>query len=139
MSRRKSREIALKVLYQVDLVGSNPEEAQGQLVDEARLTEKDARFTGELVAGTMAHQPEIDASITRYSPTWPLARMGTIERNLLRLAAFEILYGEDAHPVVVIDEAVELAKKYGDDHSKSFVNAILDKIREESEGQEGSD
>lgn len=133
MSRRKARDIALKVLFQVDLVKAEPDEAMEYLLQESGLAGKDAEFSKQLVEGALARMEEIDQWISRFSPEWPLNRMGTIDRNLLRLATFEILQGEETHPVIVIDEAVELAKKYGDDHSKSFINAILDRIREENQ------
>lgn len=101
------------------------------MLAERRLGGKDQDFCWYLVQGTLHHLSDIDLCISRYSKDWPIERMATVDRNILRLAAYEIMFSEDVHPVVAIDEAVELAKKYGDENSKSFVNAILDRIRDE--------
>ncbi len=92
-------------------------------------------YLRELVAGAAAHQDELDALIARYSEHWRLERMTVVDRNLLRLAAFELLYLPKIPPKVVINEAVELAKRYGSDDSGAFVNGILDQIRAAQERQ----
>ncbi len=133
MSRRKTRDAAFKVLFQVDLVNADADEAVQHLGEESGFAENQLEFLNQLVHGTLQHQAEIDQWITRFSPEWQLERMGAVDRNLLRMATYEIIYGQDVHPVVAINEAVELAKKYGDDNSKNFINAILDRIREENQ------
>ena len=87
------------------------------------------------MTGAAAHQDELDALIARYSEHWRLERMTVVDRNLLRLAAFELLYLPKIPPKVVINEAVELAKRYGSDYSGAFVNGILDQIRATHESQ----
>lgn len=133
MSRRKTRDAAFKVLFQVDLVNADVNEAIQILGEEFKLVDNQFEFLTQLVNGTLQHQTEIDEWITRFSPEWQLERMGAVDRNLLRMATYEIVYEQDVHPVVAINEAVELAKRYGDDNSKNFINAILDRIREENQ------
>lgn len=133
MSRRKARELAFKALFQVDLVKGDVNKALDDLLEEHYLSNKDSEFARSLALGTLEHLREIDQWISRFSPEWPLERMSTVDRNLLRMATYEMLYVDDVHPVIAIDEAVDMAKKYGDENSKNFVNAILDKIREENE------
>ncbi|MGE5398337.1 MAG: transcription antitermination factor NusB [Chitinophagales bacterium] len=131
MSRRRAREVAFKVLFQVDLVGSDIEDALEHLEVDSQLTGKEMNFARDLVFGTIDNMEAIDRQVANYSPDWPLDRMGTVDRTLLRMAAYEIIFGAEVHPVVAIDEAVELAKRFGDDNSKKFINAILDHIRED--------
>jgi N utilization substance protein B len=128
LSRRKAREIAFKVLFQVDQVNADPRAAFDYLVDQTPLEDNNQDFSWHLVEGCLQSLPEIDQKITRYSHEWALSRMLSVDRNIMRLACYEILYVPETHPVVVIDEAIEIAKRYGDESSGSFVNAILDKI-----------
>lgn len=128
MSRRKAREIALKVIFQVDQVNAEPRSAFQYLLEENALAEKDSEFAWTLVEGCLQHLEPIDHCIARYSTEWTVERMSSIDRNLMRVAAFEILYLEGAQPAVAIDEAIEISKKYGENNSAAFINAILDKI-----------
>ena len=86
-------------------------------------------YLRELVAGVASHQEELDALIVRFSEHWRLERMTVVDRNLLRLAAYELLYQAKVPPKVVINEAVEMAKRYGSEDSGAFINGILDQIR----------
>lgn len=131
MSRRKAREAAFKILFAVDLVQTDAEEALLELNQDLSVREESQEFISNLVLGTLGHLADIDQRITRFSPDWPLERMPTVDRNLLRMAVYEMLFGGDVHPVVVINEAVELAKIYGDNNSRAFINAILDRIKGE--------
>ena len=119
--------MALQVLYQQDV---NPD-VTGDLVREQiqeRLPEEDlARFCWSLFAGTMEFRPALDAKIEATAANWSLKRMAPTDRNVLRLGAFELLH-TDTPPRVVIDEALELAKKYGTAQSGQFVNGILDRL-----------
>lgn len=128
MSRRKARELAFKVLFQVDQVNADAREAFNYLAAEKPLEEKNHEFSWQLVEGCLNKLPEIDEKIAAYSREWSLERLSSVDRNVMRLACFEILYMEDMHPVVAIDEAIEISKRYGDENSGSFVNAILDKV-----------
>ncbi|MDD2510251.1 MAG: transcription antitermination factor NusB [Syntrophomonas sp.] len=135
MSRRKARETAFKVVFQVDQVQAEVKKAFDYLVENDKLAEKNHGFSWELARGTLEKQAEIDRMIASYSREWALDRMSSVDRNIMRVAAFEILFLEDSQAVVAIDEAIEIAKKYGDEGSASFVNAILDKILGEKNEQ----
>jgi N utilization substance protein B len=128
LSRRKARETAFKVVFQVDQVQADAKKAFDYLVLHDKLAEKNQGFSWDLIHGTLEKQAEIDRMIASYSREWALDRMSSVDRNIMRVAAYEILYLEDSQAVVAIDEAIEIAKKYGDEGSGSFVNAILDKI-----------
>lgn len=128
MSRRsRARAIALQVLFQDDLnPGHNPGETDAFLQRRLRggeLTE----FARSLVAGVRRNRQELDALLGKTADNWGLERMAATDRNVLRLGAFELLYTDTPGPVV-IDEAVDLAKRYGSAHSSQFVNGILDKL-----------
>ena len=128
MARRsRARSIALQVLYQDDL---NPRHNPA-LADELlrrRLREPElVEFGQRLVAGVRLHRQEIDETLERTAANWSVSRMAVTDRNVLRLGAYELLYG-DAPARVVIDEAVELAKRFGTANSGSFVNGILDRL-----------
>ncbi len=97
--------------------------------DQPRPSAKARLFTEELVRGVIAHHPDIDPLIAKYAEHWGIDRMGTVDRNAMRIAVFEMLYRDDIPPVVSINEAVELAKSYSTIESGKFVNGILDQIR----------
>ena len=128
MSRRsRAREVALQVLFQDDLnPGVNPARADAFLA--SRLKQDDlAEFARTLVAGVRRNRGELDALLARTADHWGLERMAATDRNVLRLGAFEILYS-DTPGRVAINEAVELAKRFGSSHSAQFVNGILDRF-----------
>lgn len=121
--------VAFKAIFQYDQVLAEPQQALNYLFQEDELTaEKDRVFASELTNGAIRHLGEIDAAIKRFSREWDLNRMSAVDRNIMRLAGYEILFKEVSEPVVAIDEAVEIAKKYGDENSPAFINAILDRI-----------
>ncbi|MBO5652178.1 MAG: transcription antitermination factor NusB [Selenomonas sp.] len=134
MSRRQAREAALQALFQLDL---NPgEEGQQEqyetlaidtvLGEAEKMSARDREFVHTLVQGTRRHLAEIDRLIAASSKDWKLERMATVDRNVTRLAAFEIRFAEEKlTPNIAINEAVELAKKYGTDDSSRYVNGIL--------------
>lgn len=125
--------MAFKVLFQVDQVGADPQRAFRYLQAEGSMAEKDREFSWDLVQGCLSDLTRIDTGLARYSRDWSLDRMSSVDRNIMRLAAFEIIHTDRSQAVVAIDEAIEIAKKYGDEGSASFVNAILDKILGEKE------
>ncbi len=143
MSRSAARDIAFKVLFQIDLVGGESEKVLEDLLDYSLeegvevLQEQHRAFASDLVYNTLRHLDVIDACISRFSPEWSIDRMAVADRNLMRLAVAEMLY-TDIDSIIAIDEAVEMAKKYGDVDSKGFINAILDKIMEECTDEPGS-
>ncbi len=130
MSRRKARELAFKVLFQVDQVKADARQAFEYLMEEAPLAEKDKEFSWSLVEGAVAKLDCIDDILAGLSKEWSIQRMSSVDRNLLRLAAFEILYHSGAQSVVAIDEALEIAKRYSEPASVGFINAILDRIKD---------
>jgi transcription antitermination protein NusB len=106
-------------------VGHDPCSAITRLAKESSLTEKLAQFALELVTGVKQHQQEIDTHIRRYAPAWPVEQLALLDRNILRLAIFEILYDNSSPVKVAINEAVELAKAFGTDSSARFINGVL--------------
>ncbi len=126
--RRKAREIAVQILYQADVAGVPFAEAFTTYEGYFNPSPKVLSFAKELVNGVAEKQAEIDAIIERFSKHWKLSRMSAIDRNILRLATYELLFRPDIPPKVSINEAVELAKAFGTDESASFVNGILDAI-----------
>lgn len=126
--RTRARELALKFLYQIDITKEDTADALAQFWREQRAERDIKEFTTQLIQGTLANSLRIDSTISKYAENWQLKRMAVIDRNILRFAAFELLFLEDVPPKVSINEAVELAKKYGDIESSKFVNGILDKI-----------
>ncbi|NCO23574.1 MAG: transcription antitermination factor NusB [Candidatus Infernicultor aquiphilus] len=126
--RRLSRELALKVLFQIDLVNTNMEEALKYNFESNELPEEVKEFTIILVRGVISNLAEIDKEIKSYTNNWSLERITNIDRNILRIAIYEILYIDNIPKSVSINEAVELAKKYSTKSSFSFVNGVLGKI-----------
>jgi N utilization substance protein B len=128
LSRRKAREFAFKVLFQVDQVNADPHRAFEYLLQDSTLAEKDQVFSWDLIMGSISHLEQIDEKISQYARDWSLNRMSAIDRNIIRVAGYEVMFYEHSEPVVAIDEALEIAKKYGDETSAAFINAILDKM-----------
>ncbi len=128
--RRLSREYALQILYAVDVCKLESEDAQKSFWKDRKSGKKVLEFATTLVEGTLKNLPQIDSLIAKYARNWDIHRMASIDRNILRQATFEILCLLDIPINVIINEAVELAKKYSTEESGKFVNGILDKIRE---------
>lgn len=129
--RRKSRESALQVLYQRDITGQDGARGLAQLREHLRPEEGEVEFTDRLVQGVLDHGQEIDQVIEGHSENWRLGRMPAVDRNILRIATFELLYCEEIPPKVTLNEAIELGKRFGSDESASFINGILDRIMSE--------
>lgn len=129
-NRHLARAVALQSLYEWDFYrgGRDPiEVAQRNLEDFAsELDEKD--FSINTVQGVLAHHAEIDATIRKFAPDWPLEKITTVDRNILRIAAYELLYNEEIPSKVAINEAIELAKTFGGESSGRFVNGVLGAI-----------
>jgi transcription antitermination protein NusB len=124
MKRRTAREKALQALFQVDVSKTDPEEAI------KNVSEKDDPFLRQLVLGTVEHLSEIDSLIEEHLENWTLERLGNVDRALLRLAVFEMKYLEEIPFSVSMNEAVEIAKIYGDEKSGKFINGVLSKVKE---------
>lgn len=119
-------------LYEVDAVGHRPEDVIQRHMDEKTSPEV-ARFAVELVNGVLSQRAAIDARIAAAAPAWPIDQMAKLDKNILRIAIFEILFNNSATPVkAVINEAVELAKTFGSDASSKFVNGVLGTITSHS-------
>jgi len=125
--RRKARELALQLLYQWELRAESPEKIEEAFWPGAKAAQKTREFAHHLFTGTVAAAGELDKLIEAHATNWRLERMSSIDRNILRLAVFELCYAT-APPRVVMDEAVELAKKFSDDAAPAFVNGVLDAI-----------
>jgi N utilization substance protein B len=133
--RSKAREYALQILYQMDITHEKfPSVAVGfwALIDDNPEDEIKS-FVHELVLGVVEHAPAIDDKIAQYATNWELTRMAVVDRNILRLSGYELLFRDDIPPKVSINEAVELAKKFSGDHARKFVNGILDKIKSQKQ------
>ncbi len=127
-ARRKARAIALQALYEIDSAGHEVEGAVSHLLANGGLSEVNAAFTLELVSGVIQNKKEIDRNIKNFAPAWPVQQLPTVDRNILRLAIFEILFDNKVPVKVAINEAVELAKMFGSDSSSKFVNGVLGSV-----------
>lgn len=125
--RRKAREMALQLLFQIDFTGDHIAIPPSFWTENESLPQVKA-FTEILVQGVLKHLSEIDPIIEKYTQHWSRDRMAAIDRNILRFAIFELLYLKEIPPKVTINEAIEIAKKYGSEDSGAFVNGILDRI-----------
>jgi N utilization substance protein B len=132
-SRRKAREASLQMLYQMDVSGVSAERAIRLFWDTLGADEEDETrdFANEIVRGYAAKSAAIDETIRSVSQHWRLERMARVDRNILRLGVYELLELKDVPRKVTLNEAVELAKRYGDENSPSFVNGVLDRIAAE--------
>jgi N utilization substance protein B len=131
LRRRKSREFALKVLYQLNITKQDAMTVLNQFQEHFLSNGEVDEFLKRLVLGVLKHGSEIDLFIKQYSENWQLDRINLIERNILRMAIFELLYCEEVPPKVSINEAIDLGKRYGTQDSGSFINGILDRIQNE--------
>jgi transcription antitermination protein NusB len=127
-SRRKSREAALKVLYALDVTGQTAEQGLAAYFQNFAEEGESAEFTNALVRGVAEHLEQLDEVIRAASQNWRLERMARVDRNILRLAAFELLHVPTVPRRVSLNEAIELGKRYGAEDSPAFVNGILDRI-----------
>lgn len=123
--RRMAREVAMKVLYQVDLGGMEAARALAETAEAEMLADEGLAFAQELVAGALEQQASIDERIAALSHTWAVPQMAAVDRAIMRLAAYEVLFREDIPVSASLNEAVELAKKYSTPESGRFVNGVL--------------
>jgi transcription antitermination protein NusB len=137
--RRKAREIALQVLYELDVLDIDATEAIAIFWNYFGAPEESRKFSSLLIEGTCDKKEEIDSLISSCSDNWSLARMSRVDRNILRMAVYELLYCPDIPPKVTLNEAIDLGKLYGSENSGSFINGILDavylKLYKEEAGQ----
>ncbi len=131
LGRRQSREVAFKTLFQKEQGGVDPEKALQFCLLENPLSEKDKLFAEQLIKGTLSHLDNIDSIISRHLIKWDLKRLAAVDRAVLRLALYELIYLPEIPAAVTINEAVELTKKFQDEDSANFINGILDRIRKD--------
>jgi len=130
--RRKAREIALQFLYQLDLVGDDdPSPHAPDFWVRHPVDAPGREFAEDLVHGTKSNQREIDRIIGQCVEHWELDRMAVVDRNILRLAVYELGWSAEIPPKVIINEAIEMAKKFGSKDSSRFINGVLDRIHKE--------
>ncbi len=140
-TRHRAREVALQILYRYDMnyttagdtIPSGPRLADDirRHFDHFQVVPPLREFAAELVAGTLQHTAELDALIEKYATNWKVSRMALIDRNLLRMALYELIHITDTPESVVIDEAVELAKQFGEPDTSGFINGVLDAAKKE--------
>ncbi len=131
MKRRRAREYALQLLFQIDLTGNDLSEELLQEFWEGIIEDDDEvkNFTYNIVNGTTENIAKIDEIIKKAAEHWSISRMAVIDRNILRAATYELFFSPDIPPSVAINEAIEISKKYSTEDSSSFINGILDKIQ----------
>ncbi len=133
--RTKSREFALQALYQADICHADAKSVLEGFWREHDAEEEISSFANRLVAGTLSHQESIDSIITAHADNWELKRMAVVDRNILRLGVYELIHNNgDVPPSVCINEAIELAKRFGDAESAKFINGILDAVHKKRKG-----
>jgi transcription antitermination factor NusB len=130
--RRKAREVALQFLYQLDLNSDDDPIPHDEEFWARHPVDDDTRaFADALVRGAKSNQAKIDHAISQFAEHWDLERMAVVDRNILRLAVYELLWTLDVPPKVAINEAIEIAKKFGTKESSRFINGLLDRIHKE--------
>jgi len=127
-TRHKARSIALQALYEIDSAGRQAPAVVERLLAGADFSQENNEFVRGLVEGTLRHQDEIDGNIHRFAPAWPVDQIAIVDRNILRLAIFEILFDNKVPVKVAVSEAVELAKTFGSENSARFVNGVLGSV-----------
>ncbi len=137
-TRRQARRIALQVLYEYDTAHHDVEAVLQRHIEDRRLDPRVVEFARDLVHGVLAHLPQIDAEIQAAAQEWPLSQMARIDKNILRVAIYEILYNNAVPAKAAINEAVELAKTFGSDTSSRFVNGVLGTIFSRAQGTSAS-
>jgi len=127
-TRHKARMLALQALYEVDSAARRPEAVTERLLAETPLSRENDNFVRELVNGTVKNREQIDSNIHKFAPAWPVDQIATVDRNILRLAIFEILFDNKVPIKVAVNEAVELAKTFGSESSAKFINGVLGSV-----------
>ncbi|OPY80160.1 MAG: hypothetical protein A4E65_01588 [Syntrophorhabdus sp. PtaU1.Bin153] len=131
MRRRKARELALRMLYQVETAGEDPELALARYCESFPYQKDIIEYTRFLLSGIRDNKELIDRRIAGASEHWKMERTTYIDRNIIRVAVYEMFFSEDVPPKVAINEAIELGKKYGNEDSGDFINGILDRVLRE--------
>lgn len=124
-SRRSARKTTLQILYEVDTVGHNWEEVTERVLGNIKLGLDNKSFVRNLIKGVMDNKSKIDILISKFAKSWSTEQMASIDRSLLRMSVYELMFDASLPPKVVINEAIELAKGFGGDNSSKFMNGIL--------------
>jgi len=127
-SRRKSRELALQMLFQYDLSGNATASILSTFDDLNKVRAPIRDFAARLFEGTVSELPKLDEMIQEQADNWRLSRMAVVDRNIIRMSIWEFLHQDDTPKLVIIDEAIEIAKKFGTQKSPQFINGVLDGI-----------
>jgi N utilization substance protein B len=127
-ARRKARELALQMLYDHDVSGNPPDTIISNFDDLQKSRPNTREFATRVFKGTVDHLGKIDEMIVAQADNWRIERMAVVDRNIIRMSIYEFLYENDTPKLVVIDEAIEIAKKFGTQKSSQFINGILDGI-----------
>jgi N utilization substance protein B len=123
--RRKARSMTLQALYEIDCTGHATEEVIGNHINDKNLSPRDEQFFREFVCGVLEYKQRLDALIHQHAPEWPVSQMAIIDRNILRMAIYELAVSQNTPLKVAINEAVELAKVFGSDSTPRFINGVL--------------
>ena len=127
-ARRKARELALQMLFQYDMAGNAPDMVVSTFEDLQKSKPNTREFAERIFRGTVDHLAAIDDMIQAQAENWRLSRMAVVDRNIIRMSVYEFLYESDTPKLVIIDEAIEIGKKFGTQKSSQFINGILDGI-----------
>ncbi len=136
--RRKARESTLQILFQLEFNDSDAEKAFRQYWKDKKATKDVKDYCRWLIKGITSNQESIDKSIQSVSKRWRLSRMPVVDRNILRMAVFELLYEEDVAPAIVINEAIEISKKFSGEQASMFINGVLDTLRKNADEKQES-
>jgi len=126
--RHQARELTLQALFEIDLAGHAPSEVMSRTIETGNLSPDGVAFARELLDGVIQNREKIDGQIRHFATAWPLDQMAVVDRNILRLAIYELLHNNKVPVKVAINEAVELAKSFGADSSPRFINGVLSSI-----------
>ena len=130
-NRRQSREMALQILYQMEMRDTDPKGVLPLFQKHEEFVADVREFSIQIVEGTYRNRREIDQIIEKHSANWKLSRMAVVDRNILRLGVYELLYLHEIPTSVALNEAIEVAKRFGTENSSSFINGILDQVAKE--------
>jgi len=130
-NRRKARELALQFLYQIEVTREDLDGALPVFWVEHPVDAGVKQYASELIRGALGKLDDIDPLLGKYAHNWVLSRMAAVDRNILRIAVYEMLFSKQAPPIVAINEAVDIVKKYSTPESGAFVNGVLDRIRKD--------
>lgn len=136
MKRRAVRELVLKALFACEVGKNDPAAILNVLWEEENVDEIAREFSAYLVEGVLAKLADIDKTLKEYTIEWDLHRMAAVDRNIMRMALFEMVYSNEIPRAVVLNEAIELGKKFGAEESSRFINGVLGKISQDLDAQE---